>query len=356
MRTFDHGATGRLNNFTLVRACAAVAVIVSHAFPLATGVRASEPLLKVGLTLGEHGLIAFFALSGYLVAQSFERRPDLLDFAVGRALRILPAYLMLLAVTVLLVGPWATDLPLSRYARDPDTFRYLWANATFVRLEQTLPGVFEPNPLTSTVNGTLWSLRYEIGCYVILYVAGRHACLGKRFAWAFYLTGMSFSIGCRLAGLGGSLPHLLPSFLTGIFLYVYRGTVPVSLPLFAAAAVLTWSLRASSAYPEVLRITIAYAALAIATGRWSIGLALERVGDYSYGLYLYGWVVEQSLLHRLPDASPFVIIALGLPITASIAALSWHLLERPTLRLRPRVLARLRMPQAQFDAPAAPML
>ena len=55
----------------------------------------------------------------------------------------------------------------------------------------------------------------------------------------------------------------------------------------------------------------------------------QRVGDYSYGLYVYSFPVQQTLMQRFPGLEPSGLFALGLPLSLAVAALSWHLLEAP---------------------------
>src|SRR4051794_6131033 len=106
------------NNFTLLRLALALAVIVSHAFGVTTGSVANEPLTRsTGFTLGEHAVDGFFAVSGFLVTMSFVRR-GWRDYALARALRIVPGVVVATLVTALVVGAALTTLPLGQYLAD----------------------------------------------------------------------------------------------------------------------------------------------------------------------------------------------------------------------------------------------
>ncbi|WP_246828223.1 acyltransferase family protein [Rhizobium redzepovicii] len=62
---------------------------------------------------------------------------------------------------------------------------------------------------------------------------------------------------------------------------------------------------------------------------------LDRLGDVSYGTYLYGWPVEQVVNHALGQYSaPWTVFALSLPTSLLFGWLSWHLLEKRALRLK----------------------
>lgn len=148
------GADRRFN-FDLLRLGCAIAVIVSHAFPLTTGIAESEPLFDHGIALGGYEVIVFFAISGFLIAGSFDRRPDALQFAIARARRIYPALLVVLLVSTLLLGAAVTDLAPSNYYGNFATLEYLASNATFDTTVKGLPGVFVDNPHRYTINGSL---------------------------------------------------------------------------------------------------------------------------------------------------------------------------------------------------------
>jgi peptidoglycan/LPS O-acetylase OafA/YrhL len=62
---------------------------------------------------------------------------------------------------------------------------------------------------------------------------------------------------------------------------------------------------------------------------------LDRLGDVSYGTYLYGWPMEQVMNHALGQYStPWTVLALSLPASLLLGWLSWHLLEKRALRLK----------------------
>lgn len=322
----------RHNNFNLLRLACAVAVIVSHTFPLTTGITESEPLNQHGLTLGGYAVIVFFAISGFLITGSFERKPDAIRFAVARARRIYPALVVVLLVSTLLLGAAVTSLPLRSYYRQFGTFEYFASNVTFDTAIKGLPGVFVDNPHRYTVNGSLWSLPLEVICYCLLYGIGRAGLMTPRRCLIFLLPGLALCSFWRINGVAGTLPHVLPSFLTGMALYVYRERIPASVPLLIALTAGCLAMRKLTIHEELVRVTIAYGALCFATGSSAAGRYVAARGDYSYGLYLYGWPVTQAIVFALPWMTVGGVLALTLPITAAFACASWHLVERPALR------------------------
>ena len=161
----------RDNNFDVLRLVAATLVLVSHCFPL-TG--HEEPFgALTGVTLGEVGVVMFFAMSGFLIAKSWTDEPDPGRYFRKRALRLLPALVVAVAFTTLVLGPLFTSLPLSDYLTDAETWWYLIRASLLVTIAGELPGVYDDNVFPDAVNGSLWTLPLEAGCYVMIAVLGR---------------------------------------------------------------------------------------------------------------------------------------------------------------------------------------
>ena len=181
---------GRNNNFNLVRLTAATAVVLSHSFALATGDSEAEPLWSLlGITLGSLAVVAFFMTSGYLVGGSLLSNAQPARFIVARVLRIFPGLWVMLVLTVFVLGPAVSTMGIGDYLRANGTWRYLGTNAVmFLGVDRQLPQVFARNPFADTVNGSLWTLTYELWMYATLLVAwaatsGRNgACCLRRHA------------------------------------------------------------------------------------------------------------------------------------------------------------------------------
>ena len=150
----------RNNNFDAVRLVAAIAVIFSHSFLIAEGTQAHEPLIWLTgkqCILGLVGVFIFFAISGYLVTQSYEETDSPVRFLVKRALRIWPGLFVVLIVVALVIAPIVTTLPLSDYLHGAAPYRYIIGNMAFdASYQHELPGVmFVDNPVGLEVNGVL---------------------------------------------------------------------------------------------------------------------------------------------------------------------------------------------------------
>ena len=169
VRTLAVAYDAHHNNFGFLRFFFAALVIWSHSYTLAGQ---SDPVWALsGQTDG--GSIAvdgFFVLSGFLITQSWLQQPILGAFAVKRLLRLVPALLVATIFGAFVIAPLGTTLPLADYLRSPGP----WLHFLGVPLARYLfiPDVFVTNPHPYLLNSPLWSLRYEILCYVLVALLG----------------------------------------------------------------------------------------------------------------------------------------------------------------------------------------
>ena len=340
---------GRNNNFHLLRLAAATAVLCSHSFPLVTGDRAREPLrAALGCTPGAIAVDLFLLVSGLLVTTSLVRRASIADFVRARFFRIWPALATALLLTVLALGPSFTTLPLADYFASKDTWRYLAKNLLLLHgIVYTLPGVFAHNPSPDAVNGSLWTLPGEVRCYLWLLAAWTLAWwLDRRRTGLVFRALVALAWCALLAWHLSSLRHLsledspgrLPwMFCTGAAMYLLRERIVLSWAAFAAALA---ALGASSLHPGAFALvytaTLPYLMLCLAYLPAGAILAFNRLGDYSYGTYIYAFPVQQAIMALHPGLGVAALFASSLAATLVIAVASWHLVEQPALGLARR--------------------
>jgi len=169
VRTLADGWNSGHNHFNGIRLVAAWLVIYGHAWAI-TGAPGGDLLAQATAFKFAGGIAVdmFFVISGFLIAASLQRN-SLRGYLSSRALRILPALVACVALSVFVLGPLLSSAP--DYWRDASTWRYLWSNATLYRAEFFLPGVFDALPQRA-VNGSLWTLPIEASLYVLLLIAG----------------------------------------------------------------------------------------------------------------------------------------------------------------------------------------
>jgi peptidoglycan/LPS O-acetylase OafA/YrhL len=331
---------GRTTGFDYLRIFLAVSVIAIHSTSLSYG-REIDSRIWTGLPLVFSHLILplFFSLSGFLVAGSLERCPTLISFYGLRALRIFPALTVEVVLSAFIFGPILSTLDLDSYfsARE---FKLYFLNI-FGDIHYVLPGVFDSNPVPSTVNGQLWTVPFELQCYVALgtlaiigIVRKRSLLLGAVLLgqWLWAWEAFTRGTGGPLSPVNG--PVLLLSFLAGVLFFLYRDRIILNVRLFTLSVALCVGLLLSAHGAFLVAIPATYITV-------YLGLTSPRrvkylfAGDYSYGLYLYGYPVQQAIA-TLGSWSHHWYINLGISLPASllIAYISWTWVEKPALSLK----------------------
>ena len=344
------------DNFALIRLGLALAVVVSHAFSVTTGAVNGEPLVAtMGFTLGETAVNGFFAVSGFLVTMSYDRR-GWRDYVIARALRIAPGFVVATLVVALMFGAALTRLPVAEYWRDPGLWRFITATLTTFKSSAALPGVFEANPFKFPM-GTVWTLKYEVLCYVGVLALGLSGLLRSRMVVPVLVA----ALFCAVAGLDAVRPDApkglqtmlrLPLiFFLGGLLYLWRDRVRLSTLALAGLAAATALLRDTFLYKALLFTAESYGVLWLALMPGLSHPALDLKNDFSYGIYLYGWPAQQALHQLLPAAAALTLLGPSLVLTLAAAASSWFWVERPALALKFRSLGRRTLKTIE---PAAP--
>lgn len=329
----------RDNNFDFLRFFAAALVVFGHSYGL-SGQADREPLrlFSGSYDSADIAVHAFFVMSGFLIAGSWRNSLSVLHFAAKRALRIFPALIVSVLFVMLVIGPLATTLSMAEYLGAAQTLAYLTNAALITQFH--LPGVFESNPFPHTVNGSLWTLPYEVLMYVTVLTLG----LAKVFGRSSALIGLVLMVAVHF--------HLIPSyemqsdllhkatrlgmfFYAGVVLYLYRPLMPWNWKLAALLVALNL-LSARSDYWELMHVvTLPYLTLYLAQLRIPTLSGFGKAGDFSYGLYIFSFPIQQLLMHWTGGQLGLIaFMALGFTASLALAVLSWHLIELPALRLK----------------------
>lgn len=345
---------GRDNNFNLIRIIAALAVLITHSFAVAIGSGDAEPFRgSLGMTMGSIAVDVFFITSGFLVTSSLLNRQSTIEFVWARVLRIFPALLAMLLLTVFALGVFFTSLPISAYLSLPMTYIYLAKGATlFMGVAYNLPGVFDSNPYKSAVNGSLWTMPHEVRMYAILtivWIALRITPKLRLTAFQIIVVTFAFSAGIYfLAGhfyfhSKSEFPKLFFMFFVGAAFYVLREYIVLSHWLFWLFVIgLSVAISDKFVFFVVYVLAIGYILFYLAYVPSGVIRRYNQLGDYSYGVYIYAFPVQQAIAALIPGVSVPQMILLSAAITILLAILSWHLLEKRCLSLKAHYVKKTR--------------
>ena len=343
--SLDAAAGGyRVNNFDFIRLVSAAFVIISHSFAL---LGYPEPMVARGVTLGGLGVFIFFSISGFLVARSWMSHPRSVPFLAKRVLRIFPGLFVVTLFGMFVIGPLFTGVGLRQYFADPWTVNYLGNLLLLQPVPLNLVGVvFHGAPTyAQIINGSLWTLKYEMAAYIGLVALAYANFFSERKLWrdlailevvlavvfwlqrshVVYFYDFSFWWLFRFGGL----------FLVGSLYYIYRHQIAVSDRL---AAVALTALVATANVPGgyvIWLLALPYLIFYLAFMKVPLVANAGRFGDFSYGIYIYGWPVTQSIITlENGQIGPLRLGLSALAVSLVLAAGSWHLVEKRGLRLK----------------------
>lgn len=342
------------NNFHLIRILCAWAVLVAHSYVL---IKIKPDIVDpfqyyFNIGMGTFFVTVFFSISGFLIYRSLQRSQDLKQYAIARIVRIFPAFLIVILLTVLLLGPALTEFKLGLYFRLSDTWSYLLnLNLLSLHTQFHLPGVFQRNPYPDSINGSIWTLPIEAWMYTLTATV---FCLQyivqyyQRISISFF-NGLTFTLGSILICFFSdySLKNeqinyyeiflFTGCYLAGSALYEYRNRIHLSIVTSILLLIGIPIFKDSYIYPMYFSVSIAYTVLVAAYLPKGIIRRYNSMGDYSYGLYIYAFPVQQTLIHCLPNTSFTQMILYSTCISIVLAFFSWHWIEQPILRKIRRV-------------------
>jgi len=326
------------NNFDFLRMTAAVAVLVSHHYALCNR---GEPVIPLFAgTPGALAVLVFFSISGYLVSKSWFHDPHIGRFLLRRFLRIWPALTVLVAVWALLLGPLITQLPWRSYFTQRATWDY-FLYLVMWPVSDHLPGVFVDNPRFPAVNGSLWTISYEVGCYLVLAAFAAAGLLrNRRWLLACMALFAALHIWHGLPGRGAEFSfawQFMAYFLMGAAMYASEPLWQPRRMAALLAAVLAFAVLWYLHLPYLaFMLMLPVAVIVLGSGQTPVVRRAGRWGDFSYGTYIWAFPVQQFVISRTFGHWPFGLSLLAALLgTLAIACLSWHAVEKPALRCKP---------------------
>jgi peptidoglycan/LPS O-acetylase OafA/YrhL len=350
------------NNFDFLRLLFASLVIITHSYVL-SGSTKGDWLHRISdqqLSFSDIGVKGFFIISGFLIFQSLERSNSLVDYYWKRVLRLFPALAVVLLLTVLLAPlVYQSALP---YLHNKAVWTYVPNNLLLYRNQYTISGVFDNNKYQSVINGSLWTISYEFTMYLLL-------------SFLFFFRKNAFVVNAILIGafsllmvgnlfffeqLGKHNFILAGKWLLDLSAFFMAGSLLASLKIaqrnyfnllaIVAFAVVVISLK-FNCFAQVKFFTLPVIIICFGLRSTLILNAIgETIGDLSYGIYIYAFPVQQTLVYYF-NLDCLQLFFYSLIISSVFAYLSWHLIESKALQFKRITSKHLRsenIPQVHF--------
>ena len=337
---------------------AATLVILSHSFPLSLAKIDSEPVFQLlGITLGHIAVDIFFVTSGFLVLKSLMNSSSLTSFLVARVLRIYPALLVSVLICIF-IGSIITDISFIEYISHSESISYFLYNSTMIFTDyQFLPGVFFDAPFDRSVNGSLYTLPWELRMYTILFAIGLCCALIKdsrkknkliaTIVFSITIVSLTLYLNDHLSGAEKHwfytrFYRFTATFFLGASFYLLRNHIALKANYFyfTLGALLIASLIGHNTFFVVYVLLSPYAILCAAYLPDGRILNYNKFGDYSYGTYIYAWPIQQLMATYLVGITPVEMTLFASMITTCLAVLSWKYIEKPSLALKAKLIGR----------------
>lgn len=333
------------NNFDFLRFLFALLVVVSHAFPLSGSNESFQWIYKITngqIVWAQIGLSGFFVISGYFIFQSLERSKNLLDYFKKRFLRLFPALFVVLLLTIVLAPfVYKSEIP---FLKNSAVYTYLPNNLSLYNFQSSIKGIFDTNAYHA-INGSLWTIRYEFSLYVglallfffkkqkqvVLFLCS-FSFLLFYFLHNFYLSRLA---GASIVGLQGLHVLNLGTFFIGGSLLAclqFEKVKNKGLILIGSVLILVLSLR-FNCYDSVKHIVFPLIVLLIGFIPLPFLCTFGRFGDMSYGIYIYSFPIQQTLMYFF-KMDTYILLIYSVILSIGFGFLSWHLIEKRALKYK----------------------
>lgn len=289
----------------------------------------------------------FFAISGFLVTQSWDRDQNAIRFLTRRALRIFPGLLSSIFACAFVIGPLVTHFTLSEYFSSPVFFKFC-RNIILFPIKFSLPGVFTENPFKGAVNGSLWTLPMEVTMYLILVAAASKRLWTTRNIFLFATLLFALELYLFKNWRISESPHILTmnaqqltlsgiSFMAGAILakirenvFRMRNCVPMLIIILAT--------HQHTIVTIIIVLFVPYMSICFGKKHTKALRNADKFGDLSYGIYIYAFPIQQLSVYLSPSINIYYFTIISIFIPAAAAFISWHIIERPALKFKPVAL------------------
>ncbi|MBR1622378.1 MAG: acyltransferase [Pseudobutyrivibrio sp.] len=354
-KTLEQLSQGKDNNLNLVRLVAAFMVMYMHSLALCQANLEADIMYTLTFhkaLSGQVGVDIFFVISGFLIYRSYERNKSIWKYLKARFLRIWPLLAVFILSTAFIFGPMFSTVSRKEYFADPWVKEYL-LNLAFISGRNRLPGVFAFH-INQSSNGSIWTLQYEVICYILVIVFALLLKRSRKFVFAIIAISAAiyfyFNYGWTADSFYGlsketlvNIGRLSMEFEVGVAYYLFRDKIILSFKLFLVAIVGIFACNYFFDFELSFALFGAYIVMFIGFGYYKLSLLYNKVGDISYGVYITSFFVQQRVIDVMgasPDGyqvlhmDPYVNLGVTTLVVVPIALLSWHLFEKQLLKLK----------------------
>ncbi|MGD1171708.1 acyltransferase family protein [Mycobacterium seoulense] len=342
----------RSNALNAWRLLLAAEVILIHSWGVTGRVLSVKPVYQLLLCVGVDG---FFAISGFLITASWLSNPRIREYFAARALRILPGFYACLVVTAFVIAPVGVAMQggsVTKLLASGAPLEFVLENSAVAVVKFDIGGTPHGVPVAGVWNGSLWSLIWEVLCYLIVAAIGVVGLASRRWVSPVILVGaligasllppltspeeLTHQQGNTLVPLVFLACRTAIMFASGALLYQWRDKIPARWSLVAVSLVIVAAASLLPDYRLVAAVPLAYAI--IVSGALIHHNRLRLRTDLSYGLYIYAFPVQQLLvIGGLRWLHPIAFFVVATVATLPLAAASWFLVEKPARALKRRL-------------------
>lgn len=362
--TFDSKYNHNSNSMDIIRLFLAIVVIYGHTFPVLYGPSLRSPTGKFDMLAmfsnnqmgsGTVAVYMFFIISGFLITQSLSNSGSYVEYITKRALRILPALFFSLVLAIFVIGSIVTNLSASEYFQSSDPYLYFANNLFFgiFGFHYSLNDVFSTNPFPSSINASMWTLPHEVACYLLILLFSFFNFFRKRELMAFIFvvssiivyynvrfgyTPIKVSDNFWVFGTANLSRFIVLSFyfLAGSIIYLYKDKIVYKKSVFFILLVILLLTARFGYFKYSLLICLPYVTMFI--GMIKPFVDLRKIGDFSYGAYIYAFPIQQLLVYYLGNKLSFIpFLLLSTFCILCVSVISWYFIEKPALSLKKRL-------------------
>ena len=357
--TLEERYDERNNIFDYIRIILSLFVIIAHCYTIFFGTGKvdfiTEKILRTE-SLGGIAVIGFFILSGFMITQSLIHSKNIKHFVIKRLIRIFPSLIIMLFLVILLLGLLVYNGNKIRYFKSPIVWEYFGDNINlFGNTKYSIAGIFINNPYPNVINGSIWTLKHEFMIYIILMIFSICHILKKRKVMMsitvilifIYISQINLSPILSWANNIGVIAEidqfikLSMYFMIGSTIYLYKEKIKMNKKYFFLDCIILLTGIFLNLAKYVLIFTIPYILMYLGTLKikhnWS-----EKIGDFSYELYIYAFPTQQLLVYYFKDKiNIYLYIFLSIACTSIIGIIMTIIVDNNIKKLKNKIINKI---------------